>query len=271
MPRRRMIDPDFWKDHCIAALTRDERLFLIGCMNNADDDGRLEGHAAYLKAAIFMYDNDLPTTKVGGIKDSCLQKMATWPNNHQYKILPYQNSGENYLFFPNWASQQKPSHPTKSKLPAPPPELLPIFSSVPQENITKTPGESPSQVSLGQSSLGKVSIGKGSGVEEDFTQFLDSEKDLTDFLTTTLKIYAPRGPAWMLEVLQKLWAQAIGERMGGAAFEVTLAAVKEYPPPVLAIAYAKAVKYKGGKYDTAKYLTKILKEKAEEHMRNRSP
>jgi hypothetical protein len=267
-----MLDPDFWKDHYIAALTRDERLFLIGCINNGDDEGRLEGHPAYLKAAIFMYDDDVTTAKMGEIKESCLQKMATWPNNHQYKILPYQNSGKDCLFFPNWADQQKPSHPTKSKLPPPPPEMLPIFSSVTPETHTKPSREPPSQSSLGQSSLVKVSIGKGSVVLEDFTKFLDSEKDLTDFLTTTLENYLPRGPMWLVEVLQKLWTQAIGERLGGPALEVTLTAVKEYPPPVLAIAYAKAVKYKGGKYDTAKYLQKILKEKAEEYAkRNRSP
>jgi hypothetical protein len=266
-----MLDPDFWKDHYIAALTRDERLFLIGCINNGDDEGRLEGHPAYLKAAIFMYDDDITIAKMGEIKESCLQKMVTWPQNHQYKILPYQNSGKDCLFFPNWLDQQKPSHPTKSKLPPPPPEMLPIFSSATPETLTKPSREPLPQSSLGQSSLGKVSIGKVSVVQEDFTKFLDSEKDLTDFLTMTLEIYTPRGPAWMLEVLQKLWTQALGDRMKGPALDITLAAVKRYPPPVIATAYVKAVKYKGGKYSTAKYLDKILKEKAEEHERNRSP
>ena len=73
----------------------------------------------------------------------------------------------------------------------------------------------------------------------------------------------PRGPAWLVEVLQQLWVQALGNRMKASALEITLMAVKEYPPPVLARAYARAVKYKGGKYDTAKYLSQILKEKAE--------
>ncbi|MBA7689147.1 hypothetical protein ES703_97649 [subsurface metagenome] len=74
-------------------------------------------------------------------------------------------------------------------------------------------------------------------------------------------------------MLQQLWVQALGDRMKGAALELTLKAVKTYPAPVLARAYAKAVKHGGGKYDSAKYLAKILKEKMEKasHGEGRSP
>lgn len=260
MPRRRMMDPDFWKDHYVATLDRDERLFTLGVVNNSDDEGRIEAHPVFLKATVFMYDDDISTTKMKEIRDSCLEKMADWPDNHEYKILKYENAGGEYLFLPNWGDQQRPSHPTKSKLPAPPHEMLPIFSSAPLEKDEKPSGESPPQSSLGQDS-----IVKSSGVQEDFTKFLDSEKDLTDFLTGTLEKYMPRGPAWMVEVIQKLWTQATGDRMKGGSLEATLTAVKEHPPPVLGVAYAKAVKYKGGKYNTAKYLQKILQEKAEEY------
>ncbi|GAI58894.1 unnamed protein product, partial [marine sediment metagenome] len=52
MPRRRMLDPSFFEDIYVAKLTRDERLFLMGCIRNSDDDGRLKAHPAYLKAEI---------------------------------------------------------------------------------------------------------------------------------------------------------------------------------------------------------------------------
>ncbi|GAI89819.1 unnamed protein product, partial [marine sediment metagenome] len=124
-------------------------------------------------------------------------------------------------------------------------------------------GTIPSQVRSGQSSLGKDRVGKVRVVPEDFTEFLDSEKDLTDFLTTTLTKYLPSGPTAAVDVLYKLWEQAIGEPMSHPVFSLTFDAVRQYPVPVLARAYAKAAKYKGGKTGSWKYLDKILKEQAE--------
>ena len=278
MPRRRMLDPSFTDDTAVAQLTRDERLFLVGCLRNADDDGRLIGNAAYLKAEIFMYDDDIGLQRMREIRDSTLEKMRSWRPDNMWHLRVYQNSGIDYLYFPNWDSMEKPSHPTPSKLPPPPAE----DSGLPREALTKQSRElpeelqkssraTPPQSSLGQSSLVKDSLGQSSGVQEDFTKFLDSEKDLTDFLTQTLQKYMPRGPTWMVEVLQQLWVQALGDRLKGTALDITLMAVKEYPPPVLAIAYARAVKYKGGKYDTAKYIKKILQEKGETYGKGRGP
>lgn len=264
MPRRRMLDPSFFDDTYVAKLTRDERLFLLGCIRNSDDDGRLKAHPAYLKAEIFMYDGDIDLDKMQEIEQSALAKMGNWPKDNLWRMAPYENSGDNYLFFPNWFAQQKPSHPTPSKLPAPPSlETQPkIPSGETPEALPKVSRVTPPQSSLGQSSLVKDSIVKSSGVQEDFTKFLDSEKDLTDFLTQTLTKYLPRGPTWMVEVLHKLWKQALGEPMKQPVFALTLEAARQYPPAVLARAYAKAVKYRGGRYGSWKYLDKILKEQA---------
>lgn len=261
MPRRRMLDPSFFDDTDIAKLSRDERLFLLGCIRNADDDGRLNGHPAYLKAEIFMYDDDIDLEKIRQIKDSSLEKMETWQQDNLWQLVPYQNADHDYLYFPKWSQQQKPSHPTPSKLPEPP--QLPNSSRVTPEPVQSNTGVTPSQSSLGQSSLVKDSIVQSSGVQEDFTKFLDSEKDLTDFLTQTLTKYMPRGPTWEVEVLNRLWKQALGEPMKQAVFALTLEAAKKYPPAVLARAYTKAVKYHGGKYGSWKYLDKILKEQME--------
>lgn len=159
MPRRRMIDPVFWDDHYIGMLSRDERLFLIGCIGNADDEGRLKGHPAYLKASIFMYDDDLSTTAIQEIKGSCLEKMANWPRVHPHRLVMYQNSSEEYLAFPNWSDTQKPSHPTPSKLPAAPPDVLSTSSSSSPDDFESNSGEAPPQYSVGKYSVGKVSVG----------------------------------------------------------------------------------------------------------------
>ena len=39
MARRRMLDPSFFDDSDVSQLTRDERLFLLGCIRNSDDEG----------------------------------------------------------------------------------------------------------------------------------------------------------------------------------------------------------------------------------------
>ena len=265
MPRRRMIDPDFWNDSRVKRLSPTERLLFIGMVSYADDDGRLLADPAFLRSKIFPYD-DFSLDDITSMRDHIV---ATNPN-----VQLYQHEGEEYLYFRKWPRYQKPAHPQPSKLPQPP-ELQESVQEEIQELIQEQDqpqtGIIPSQVRSGQSSLGKDRLGQVRAVQEDFTEFLDNEKDLTDFLTTTLEKYLPRGPTWVVEVLQELWTQALGKRMGGTALQVTLAAVKEHPLPVVAMTYAKAVKYRGGKYNTASYLKKILKEKAEEYAKERGP
>ncbi|GAH33054.1 unnamed protein product, partial [marine sediment metagenome] len=201
MPRRRLLDPSFTDDTEVAQLTRDERLFLVGCLRNADDEGRLLGHPAYLKSDIFMYDEDIDLKRMRGIRDSTLEKMGSWRPDNIWHLRLYQNSGIDYLYFPNWYSMEKPSHPTASKLPAPldiantsgtTREALPRNTGEAQESITKTSRELPEKIQKPsgatpfQSSQGQSSQGKIREVKDDFTKFLGSENDLPDFLMTTL-------------------------------------------------------------------------------------
>jgi hypothetical protein len=262
VPRRRLIDPDFWESPVIGKLTRDERHLLLGCVGHADDEGRLNGNPSYLKSSIFMYDKDLFDENVEKIKSSLLDQMQKWEHGNQWILLPYQNSEVEYLFFPNWNIQQKPSHPTPSKLPAPPPETFVNFSGKPPEIIRNDSGAFLPQSSLGQSSLGKDSLGKGGSgkISEDFTKF-SNEKDLTDYLTTTLKNYAPRGGMWLCSVLKEFWWQCGRAKMPGTIGQLTADAVKQYPLEVVARAYVKAVKYTEGKTSPVNYLKKILEEK----------
>lgn len=263
MPRRRMIDPFFWDDRKVGKLTRDERSLIMGCVGHADDDGRLQADSAYIKSIIFKYDIDLDIDTVQALRDTCLAKMKTWPGNHPYRMVLYSNSDEEYIFFPNWTTTNRPSHPTKSQLPPPPIGALPIFSEASPEELTKDSGETPSQSSLGQSSLGKDSIGKVSQVPEDFTKLLSDSDGLTDFLTTTLKIYLARGQPAAMELVQHFWEQAVGQRLtDGKAFQVVFQALKTHPVDVVALSLVKAAKYRGGKYNTAKYITRILDDKS---------
>lgn len=269
MPRRRMLDPSFFDDTDIAKLTRDERLFLLGCIRNADDDGRLNGHPAYLKAEVFMYDEDIDLERMRQIKDSTLEKMQAWQQDNLWRLIPYHNADHDYLYFPRWSQQQRPSHPTPSKLPEPP--ALPNHSRITPEPVPSDAGVTPPQSSVGQSSLGKVSIVKSSGVLEDFTEFLHSESDLTDFLTTTLTKYLPRGPTQTMPVLKKLWLQATRQEMDGDVFQVVYMSLQKYPLPVLAKSLVKGVKYSPGKVKPAKYLQTVFEEQMKEYEKEHPP
>ena len=292
MPRRRMIDPFFYNDPKVGKVSRDERSLIVGCICQADDDGRLQGDPAFLKSQIFKYDKDLDDAAVQTLRDSFLAQMKSWPVNHPYRILLYSNSGEEYIFFPNWAATNKPSHPTKSQLPPPPPESLPIFSGAPQESVEKSAREAPEPLAprSGQSSQGKVSIGQVSAVQEDFAKSLDSDIELTDLLTTTLTktISAGRAAAqtslgaealspeqestiksqWGIQALKKCWQDGVGGDMPQAIFEGASKALKQYPLKVVAKAFAKGVRYKGGKHKSWKYFQTIIDEEME---RTRAP
>jgi len=105
-----MLDPSFTDDIEVARLTRDERLFLVGCLRNADDEGRLMAHHVYLKSGIFMYDDDIDLARMKEIRESTLDKMKSWHQNNVWLLTLYENGGQEYLNFPNWYSFNKPSH-----------------------------------------------------------------------------------------------------------------------------------------------------------------
>lgn len=276
MPRRRLIDPIFWNDRKVGKLSRDERSLITGCLGHADDEGRLQGDPPYLKATIFKYDDDLDTSTVQKLRDSCLEKMQSWPYNHPYRMTLYINSEEDYIFFPNWESTNRPSHPAKSQLPTPPPEALPTSSG-------NTPEELATPSRLGQVSQVKESLSQVSAVQDDFTNL--NESDLTERLmkTMTKNISAGRGRVlaslvadqlrdeqelsvkvnWGFEVLKKCWQDCVGGQMPQVIFEGTHKALKLYPLELVAKAFAKGVRYKGGKHKSWKYFQTIIDEQLE--------
>jgi len=261
VPRRRMIDPDFWNDSRVKRLSPTERLLFIGMISYADDDGRLLADSAFLRSKIFPYD-DFTLEAITSMRDHILE---TNPN-----LQLYQNAGEDYLYLRKWPRYQKPSHPQSSKLPKPP-ELQESVPEVITEQGQPQDGIIPSQVRLGQSSLGKDRIGQVREAQEDFTEFLSNEKDLTDFLTTILEKCLPRGPTQTMPVLKKLWLQATRKEMDGDVFPVVYMSLQKYPLPVLAKSLVKGVKYSPGKVKPAKYLQTVFEEQMKEYEKEHPP
>jgi len=110
MARQRFIHPEFWGDPSIGQLTPIERLFFVGCFSNADDEGRLLGHPAWLRSAIFPYD-DISLDEVRAMRD---RAAAVCRNFAVYEV-----DGVEYIAFLKWNRYQKPKYPKPSTLPPP--------------------------------------------------------------------------------------------------------------------------------------------------------
>lgn len=115
MARQRFIWPSLWTDPTIGQLSAPARILFIGCFSNADDDGRLEGDPAYLKATVFPHDT-LNVSAVQSFRDEVVEKCRN--------LVLYEYDGREYLAFTKWGEFQKPKYPRPSKLP-PPPEKKP--------------------------------------------------------------------------------------------------------------------------------------------------
>ena len=111
MPRRRMIDPQIWRNEKVGSLPDTGRLLFIGIFSQADDDGRLKADPRFLKATIFPYDEDLTVETVRKLRDDC---------THLGLIRVYTNGKEEYLDIPGWYEHQeiRKDRYTPSRLPS---------------------------------------------------------------------------------------------------------------------------------------------------------
>lgn len=159
MPKARNVDPTFWDDPDVARLSRDERLLLIGMIANcADDEGRLLADPGYLRKRVFGYDDDLSREDVGAWRDAIVTKCRN--------VKLYEADGQQYIYFPNWATYQNIRYVISSKLPAPPADcdILPEITEVDAQEapITDISGNLPqSSVNSPRVGLGRVGLGGG--------------------------------------------------------------------------------------------------------------
>ena len=83
-------------------------------------------------------------------------------------------------------------------------------------------------------------------------------------MTDSIKKAGARGGySGIGKLLMTFWQQVMGENMGSGVYDIALEAGRKYTPEVIAQAFVKTAKYRGGKVDKAKYLDTILREKAE--------
>jgi hypothetical protein len=103
-----MIDPRIWESEQFSRLGLFERQLYIGLISNADDEGRLRDHAAWIRSVIFPYDNftieeiSEALTRIEGVG----------------LIVRYQAGEWNVIQHPKWGKYQTVNRPQASKFPA---------------------------------------------------------------------------------------------------------------------------------------------------------
>lgn len=96
--QRRLVYAKILGSHQLNTASRDARYLYVGMVVLADDDGRLNADARYLKGQVFSYDEDLTTQDV----DALIQEL-----NRIGVIQLYEVEGVVYAQHPKWTDYQK--------------------------------------------------------------------------------------------------------------------------------------------------------------------
>lgn len=127
MARIRSLKPEFWDDRKLArATSRDARMLYMGMWNQADEHGRLNGDAVWLKGRVFPYDDDIETGDLKALLDE-LEAAG--------RIQRYEVEGDPFIYLPKLAEHQRlepgkvesrhpePPEPPKTRASKPRPDI----------------------------------------------------------------------------------------------------------------------------------------------------
>lgn len=112
MPRIRTVKPEFWEDETIATLSRDARLLFVATFNLADDEGLVRWTPSYIKANVFMYDEDIEVADARRLMDELVVAELLFPYTAG-------KAKQQLGFIVNFRRHQKINRPQPSKLPPP--------------------------------------------------------------------------------------------------------------------------------------------------------
>jgi len=112
MSQRRMIHAQIWHSEQVGKLSPLARVLYIGMVTLADDEGRLKGHPAYLRAQVFPYD-DILNADVEKAREEIIEAGL---------IEIYIVDQSQYIQHPNWEKYQtlRADRIQASRLPDPP-------------------------------------------------------------------------------------------------------------------------------------------------------
>jgi hypothetical protein len=110
--RIRTIKPDFWEDEAIGLLSREARLLFVASWNLADDEGLLRWSPAFVKASVFMYDDDIQAAE-------CSAAMSELTDAGL--VFPYKGgkAKQQLAYVIHFLRHQRINRPQPGKLPPP--------------------------------------------------------------------------------------------------------------------------------------------------------
>lgn len=114
MARIRTIKPSFWRDEEVSRLKHDERLFLVGLISLADDDGRFVASQSSVCGYIYPHEEITP-----GVFKRLMKAVVSTGIVELYDVR-----GLTYGWLPKYRKHQRINRPQQSDLPEPPQEGL---------------------------------------------------------------------------------------------------------------------------------------------------
>lgn len=135
MSRIRTVKPEFFASTSAKGLSLGARLLFVGLFTEVDDEGRAFASTRKIAGNIFPHDEAVTEAQVGQWLDEleAADKM----------IERYEVGGVRYLQIPKFRNHQRVSHPTPSRLPAHPADVLEVIAKaveVPPEVLPKSSG-----------------------------------------------------------------------------------------------------------------------------------
>lgn len=110
MARIRTLKPEFWTDELLGQLEPIARLFYIGLISHADDEGRFRADPRLLRAQMFVYHPKITNATVEDLVNSL------W---FMERIYLYEVGGQRYGVIRKFKQHQKIDKPSPSKIPPP--------------------------------------------------------------------------------------------------------------------------------------------------------
>jgi len=148
MSQKRMLHANIWESVQFTSLSRDARLFFIGLITIADDDGRFKANCSLLRSKIFPLDEEVTTKDVAKLLEETVNAGL---------ISTYKIEEETFGVHPNWEKYQTLRADRKKDSSIPPPPSIEAIATKRQPNDNQVATKRPHKIREDKIREGNVS------------------------------------------------------------------------------------------------------------------
>ncbi len=173
-----MIRFKFWDDEKLSLIPMQARLLFIGTWNIADDSGVLKGNPKYIKSQLFPYDENLRMSELKIWIDALIENRM---------LVPFEYSGESYLYIRNFNVHQRVDKPSKTRNVSE--DVLSEILKTLLHHSESSTRVVPPEVKLSEVKLNEVEVNtpRVASIEIDFIQRFNSIKNSKFKVTSKVK------------------------------------------------------------------------------------